>query len=200
MRTPQAFSVWWLGLTAGCAAALVSPRAFAQPIARDDVFSTSQATPITIAPADGVLRNDSATAGGALDAVLVTNVTHGLLLFGADGFFYYLPNADFTGNDTFTYQAREAGTTLSNIATMLRPGGLFLSNQVVQPLPSIPMELLGHTDVPMELAAAPRGGHPSEPVGDRFFSYRRRESPPASGAGVVGGKNPGAGVENAEPR
>ncbi|HWN40177.1 MAG TPA: Ig-like domain-containing protein, partial [Gammaproteobacteria bacterium] len=117
MRTPQAFSVWWLGLTAGCAAALVSPRAFAQPIARDDVFSTSQATPITIAPADGVLRNDSATAGGALDAVLVTNVTHGLLLFGADGFFYYLPNADFTGNDTFTYQAREAGTTLSNIAT-----------------------------------------------------------------------------------
>jgi hypothetical protein len=73
---------------------------------------------------------------------------------------------------------------------MVRPGGLFLSNQVVQPLPSIPMELLGHTDVPMELAAAPKDGHSSEPVGDRFFSYRRRGSPAGSGAGAAGGRKP----------
>src|SRR5262245_10902453 len=110
MRAPQACSVWWLGSMA-CAAALVAPRAFAQPIARDDSFSTSQATPITIAAAAGVLRNDSAGAGGALDAILVTNVAHGLLLFGADGGFFYLPTADFTGNDSFTYQARESATT-----------------------------------------------------------------------------------------
>jgi hypothetical protein len=93
------------------------PRAFAQPVARDDTFSTTQDVPITIAGADGVLRNDSAAAGGALDAVLVTNAGHGLLLFGADGGFFYLPNTGFTGNDTFTYQAREGGTTVSNVAT-----------------------------------------------------------------------------------
>ena len=101
----------------GCAAALVAPCAFAQPVARDDSFSTAQATPITTAAANGVLVNDSAAAGGALDAILITNVTHGVLLFGADGSFFYLPNADFTGNDAFTYQAREGGATLGNIAT-----------------------------------------------------------------------------------
>jgi len=117
MRTPQAFSVWWFGLIVGCAAAMAAPRASAQPVARDDSFSTSQATAITVAGADGVLANDSAAAGGALDAVLITNVTHGVLLFGADGGFFYLPNVDFTGNDAFTYQAREGGTTLGNAAT-----------------------------------------------------------------------------------
>ncbi|HVJ31395.1 MAG TPA: Ig-like domain-containing protein, partial [Gammaproteobacteria bacterium] len=76
-----------------------------------------QGTAITVTGADGVLRNDSAAAGGALDAVLVTNAANGLLLFGADGGFFYLPNAAFTGNDTFTYQAREGGVTASNVAT-----------------------------------------------------------------------------------
>ena len=116
MRTPQALSVWWFGLIVGCAAGLAAPRAFAQPIARDDPFSTAQGAAITVAAANGVLSNDSATAGGALDAVLVTNAANGLLLFGADGGFFYLPNDGFTGNDRFTYQAREAGV-VSNIAT-----------------------------------------------------------------------------------
>src|SRR5512134_1654557 len=117
MRAPQAFSVWWMGLLFGCAAALAAPRAFAQPIARDDAFSTAQETPITVLAANSVLSNDSAAAGGALDAILVTNAGHGLLLFGADGGFFYLPNTGFSGNDTFTYQAREGGVTVSNVAT-----------------------------------------------------------------------------------
>jgi VCBS repeat-containing protein len=120
MRTPRAFSVWWMGLIVGCAAAMTASRAFAQPIARNDSFSTPQGTSITVADAGGVLVNDSAAAGGTLDAVLVTNVANGLLLFpspGGGGFFY-LPNAGFAGNDTFTYQAREFGATLSNVATV----------------------------------------------------------------------------------
>ena len=118
MRTPQAFSVWWLGLIVGCAAALAGPRAFAQPVARDDVFSTAQDTAITVTGADGVLRNDSAAAGGALDAILVTTTANGLLLFGADGGFFYLPSTGFTGNDRFTYRAREGGVTPGNDATV----------------------------------------------------------------------------------
>src|SRR6185503_7293938 len=118
MRTPRAFSMWWMGLVVGCAAALTNSRAFAQPIARDDIFSTNQDMGRTVADADGVLHNDSAAAGGALDAVLITNVANGLLIFNAGGGFSYVPNAGFTGNDTFTYQAREGGTTLSNGATV----------------------------------------------------------------------------------
>jgi hypothetical protein len=120
MRTPRAFSVWWMGLIVGCAAVLTAQRAFAQPIARNDSFSTAQGTSIAVADANGVLVNDSAAAGGSLDANLVTNVSNGLLIFpspGGGGFFY-LPNAGFAGNDTFTYQARESFTTLSNVATV----------------------------------------------------------------------------------
>src|SRR5687768_14815215 len=113
MRTPRAFSVWWMGLIVGCAAVLTVQRAFAQPIARDDSFSTPQATPITIADANGVLVNDSAAAGGSLDANLVTRVSNGFLTLNPGGGFFYWPNAGFAGNDTFTYQARESFTTLS---------------------------------------------------------------------------------------
>src|SRR5688572_26851200 len=118
MRTPRAFSVWWMGLIVGCAAALMAPRAFAQPTARNDSFTTTQGTPITIADANGVLVNDSAAAGGTLDAVLVTAVSQGIFVFSPGGGFFYLPNAGFIGNDTFTYQARESGTTLSTVATV----------------------------------------------------------------------------------
>jgi VCBS repeat-containing protein len=118
MRPPRAFSVWWMGLVIGCAAAITASRVHAQPIARDDSYSTTQGAAITIADAEGVLRNDSPAAAGTLDAVLVTSVANGLLLFGGGGGFFYLPNSGFTGNDTFTYQARESGTTLSNIATV----------------------------------------------------------------------------------
>src|SRR5688572_4707525 len=118
MRTPRAFSVWWMGLIVGCAAVLMAPRAFAQPIARNDSFTTTQGTAITIADANGVLVNDSAAAGGTLDVVNVTPVSNGLLLVSPGGGFFYLPNAGFIGNDTFTYQARESLTTLSNVATV----------------------------------------------------------------------------------
>jgi VCBS repeat-containing protein len=116
MGTPRAFSAW-MGLLAGCAAVLATTHAFAQPIARDDSYSTPAGTPLSIAD-PGVLTNDSAAAGGGLDASVVTNPSSGILFFAAGGGFYYIPGGNFTGNDTFTYQAREAGTTLSNVATV----------------------------------------------------------------------------------
>ena len=43
---------------------------------------------------------------------------NGLLVVNAGGGFSYWPNAGFTGNDRFQYQAREGGVTLSNVATV----------------------------------------------------------------------------------
>jgi hypothetical protein len=100
-----------------------------------------------------VQRLDSLASGDLFDLIIATNV---LVYYGVF----------------------EQSLALSNVATMMRPGGLFLSNQFVQPLPSIPMELLGHTDVPMGSAAAAKRGRSPEPVGDRFFSYRRRAPGP----------------------
>jgi VCBS repeat-containing protein len=110
MRTPRAFSVW----IAGCAAVAAWP-AFAQPTAVNDSFSTSQATALTVPANVGVLSND--TGGGAgLEAVLVSNVSNGILVLASSGGLFYLPSVGFTGTDSFTYQARQ-GALLSNVAT-----------------------------------------------------------------------------------
>ena len=44
------------------------------------------------------------------------------------------------------YDVVEQSLALSNIASMLRPGGLLLSNNVLVELPTTPIESIGHTD------------------------------------------------------
>ena len=70
------------------------------------------------------------------------------------------------------YDVFEQSLALANVAAMLRPGGVFLSNQAVEPLGGIPMESLGHVDIPME--DLPASTDVSRSTGDRFFLYRRR--------------------------
>jgi hypothetical protein len=70
------------------------------------------------------------------------------------------------------YDVFEQSLALANVAAMLRPGGVFLSNQMVEPLGGIPMESLGHVDIPMEDLRA--STDVSQSTGDRFFLYRRR--------------------------
>src|SRR5262249_3972869 len=50
-------------------------------------------------------------------ATLVSGPAHGTLTLHADGSFDYLPNAQFAGDDTFTYQAGD-GIALSTAATV----------------------------------------------------------------------------------
>jgi hypothetical protein len=70
------------------------------------------------------------------------------------------------------YDVFEQSLALANVAAMLRPGGVFLSNQAVEPVGGVPMESLGQVDIPMEdlLASA----DVSKSTGDRLFVYRRR--------------------------
>jgi hypothetical protein len=96
---------------------------------------------------DIVLQRMEPTAGDSFDLIVATNVL-----------VYY---------DVF-----EQSLALANIATMLRPGGVFLSNQAVEPLGGIPMESLGHVDIPLE--DRPASADLSQSTGDRFFVYRRR--------------------------
>jgi SAM-dependent methyltransferase len=70
------------------------------------------------------------------------------------------------------YDVFEQSLALANVAAMLRPGGVFLSNQAVEPLGGIPMESVGQVDIPME--ERPASTDLSQSTGDRFFVYRRR--------------------------
>ncbi|MGQ0700640.1 MAG: tandem-95 repeat protein [Panacagrimonas sp.] len=86
------------------------------PLAADDAFSTAEETALEVA-APGVLANDADPDGPALGAILVTGPANGTLSLNSNGGFTYTPNANFSGTDTFTYQASD-GTAQSGVTTV----------------------------------------------------------------------------------
>jgi len=86
------------------------------PVAAADCYTTNEDTPLTVI-LPGLLANDSDADGNTLTAVLVAGPAHGTLTLNANGSFTYTPNANFNGDDTFTYRAND-GTANSNIATV----------------------------------------------------------------------------------
>jgi VCBS repeat-containing protein len=87
------------------------------PMAVNDAYSTAEDTTLTVAPALGVLRNDTDADGNPLTAALVTDPAHGTLTLNPDGSFTYTPDANFNGTDSFTYRASD-GSLTSNLATV----------------------------------------------------------------------------------
>lgn len=69
-------------------------------------------------PAPGVLANDTDADGGTLTAQLVSGPRHGALTLAANGAFTYTPDPDWSGTDSFTYQAFDGGL-LSGVATVM---------------------------------------------------------------------------------
>ncbi len=86
------------------------------PIAVDDHYSVNEdgLLPTT---SGGVLLNDYDADGDVMQVTLLTGPTHGTLELDEDGSFTYRPNADFHGDDSFTYLAGD-GTYESNLATV----------------------------------------------------------------------------------
>ncbi len=62
------------------------------------------------------------------------------------------------------YNVFEQSLALANIASMLRPGGILLTNPPIFQLPSIPLTQIGFTDVLYTKEASGR---------DRIFWFRR---------------------------
>jgi hypothetical protein len=85
------------------------------PISADDSYATSEDTPLTILAPAGVLANDSDVDGDALEAVLDSGPSHGLVTLNVDGSFSYTPDAGFSGEDHFVYHASD-GSTISTEA------------------------------------------------------------------------------------
>ena len=86
------------------------------PVAANDNYATDEDTPLNI-PAPGVIGNDSDADGDPLSAALVDAPAYGTLTFNSDGSFSYMPDANFNGSDSFTYQLDD-GQANSNIATV----------------------------------------------------------------------------------
>ena len=83
-----------------------------EPVAADDSYTVEKGGNLTIVDVSGVLANDSDPDGDALTAEVVDEPQNGTLNLQSNGAFTYSPNADFSGVDTFTYNAND-GTTIS---------------------------------------------------------------------------------------
>jgi len=75
------------------------------PVAVEDAYTTDEDTVLTVLVADGVLENDTDVEGDSLTAVLVSDVSNGILSLADDGSFVYTPAENFFGEDSFTYKA-----------------------------------------------------------------------------------------------
>ena len=87
------------------------------PVAHNDSYSTYQNTNLNV-DAPGVLVNDTDEDGDPLTAVLGSGPDFGTLTLGEDGSFNYQPNTSFTGEDSFTYTAKDDNGGVSPAATV----------------------------------------------------------------------------------
>jgi hypothetical protein len=86
-------------------------------VAQDDSFSVDENAVLSVNAILGVLSNDSDVDGEQFITSIVVSPVHGSLQLQYDGSFVYTPDADFSGIDTFQYQASD-GYVLSNVATV----------------------------------------------------------------------------------
>ncbi len=77
------------------------------PAAQPENYYTSKNSPLIVPATSGVLLNDSDAEGDSLTAMLLISTIHGTLVLNPDGGFNYTPEADFTGTDSFVYQASD---------------------------------------------------------------------------------------------
>ena len=132
--------------------------------AADDTYSATVPGTLAVPARKGVLANDS---GGDLQIVSHTAPAHGSLTLNPDGSFNYVPQAGFTGDDTFTYTATNAVHLYS---THLPPLGNFGGVNItaggygssLYPDPGHPGLFYGLTDRGPNVSAA--DGNDVEPI------------------------------------
>lgn len=86
------------------------------PMIGNDQFNTHKSFPLSVSQ-PGVLLNDRDPDGRMLVAIKRSEPSHGTLLLSPNGAFTYIPMANFTGLDSFTYEVSD-GETASTPATV----------------------------------------------------------------------------------
>ncbi|HVK13669.1 MAG TPA: Ig-like domain-containing protein, partial [Gemmataceae bacterium] len=87
------------------------------PVANNDSYSTPEDQPLTVA-APGILQNDQEFDGQALTFTKLTDPQNGTLTLNANGSFTYVPDQDFFGTDSFTYNVFDGTSSASPPATV----------------------------------------------------------------------------------
>jgi ELWxxDGT repeat protein/VCBS repeat-containing protein len=100
----------------------VNPGPNEAPTANDDSYNVGFETTLVIDEVEGVLWNDSDPDGDLPTAVQVDPPSSGALTLNENGSFTYVPNADFTGTDSFTYKANDGALDSNEVTVTLNVG------------------------------------------------------------------------------
>ncbi|MCA9188091.1 MAG: tandem-95 repeat protein, partial [Planctomycetales bacterium] len=95
----------------------VSAATGAVPVAVADNYRVDVGDFLITDQTDGVLANDTDTDSSSLTALLVSDASNGTLTLNNNGTFVYVPDTEFHGTDTFTYEPSD-GVNTSNVATV----------------------------------------------------------------------------------
>ena len=105
------------------------------PVANDDMVTTDEDTPVTIA----VLGNDTNLTNAPLTVTIVTQSPNGTAVVNPDNTITFTPDANFNGSASFTYTVADGDGGVSNTATVTvtvnpvndQPTAVMLSNSSV---------------------------------------------------------------------
>ncbi len=92
------------------------------PVAVNDAYQTNEDTQLYIA-APGVLSNDTDADGDALSVSILGEPEHGTVTLNNSGSFVYIPDANFFGEDNFTYTLTDekGGTDTGEVTITVNP-------------------------------------------------------------------------------
>jgi VCBS repeat-containing protein len=76
------------------------------PVSLADAYEVAEDTVLTVS-SGGVLANDTDIDSTSLTAAMGTGPANGTVVLNSDGTFVYTPNADFSGEDSFSYTAND---------------------------------------------------------------------------------------------
>jgi VCBS repeat-containing protein len=96
------------------------------PVANPDSYATSEDGQLNVGFFSGVLDNDTDPEGDSLIARNPSNPPHGSLVLNSSGSFTYTPDPNYSGTDSFTYQAFDGSafdtTTVTITITSVNDG------------------------------------------------------------------------------
>ncbi|MBL7187982.1 MAG: tandem-95 repeat protein [Phycisphaerae bacterium] len=103
--------------------AIVSILVNRSPVAVDDTYTTDEDSTLQVDAIQGVLSNDSDPDNDPLSVTLSSDVSHGTLTLNDDGSFEYAPDLNFHGEDSFTYEVKDAkgGTDTATVTFTVNP-------------------------------------------------------------------------------
>ncbi|KKK99953.1 tandem-95 repeat protein [Rheinheimera mesophila] len=81
----------------------------AAPLAQTDSYQLGEDEQLTVTASAGILANDTDPDGDSVSLIteLLSTVQNGQLILASDGSFQYIPNQDFFGTDSFSYQIKD---------------------------------------------------------------------------------------------